>query len=114
MARSPAQLIGLRHVDAYSVARHHPVGNSPLTRTLDGETYNGLSLIIHLGPYDFLPVPGLLLYRQRHGNWFQRIVEFVARDGDDLIHHLHASKDFAEDGVGAVQSAAVIDADIEL
>jgi len=34
--------------------------------------------------------------------------------GGDLVHHLHAPKDFAEDSIGSVQPAAVRDTDIEL
>jgi hypothetical protein len=32
----------------------------------------------------------------------------------DLVYHLHASKDFAEDDVGLVQPAAVCDPDMAL
>ena len=58
--------------------------------------------------------PSLFLHRHSYRDRLQRIVEFVARSGDDLVYYFHASKDFAEDSVGSVQSAAVIDTDIEL
>jgi hypothetical protein len=65
---------------------------------------------------DFAPyaISSSLLDRQLHRNGYQRIVEFVARGGDDLVYYVHASKDFTEDGVGAVQPAAVIDTDMAL
>jgi hypothetical protein len=56
----------------------------------------------------------LLFHRHHHRNWLQRIVEFVARGGDDLVHHLHSPKDLTEDGVGSIQSTGVRDTDIEL
>jgi hypothetical protein len=56
----------------------------------------------------------LLLDRHGHRDWLQGIVGFVARGGDDLVHHLHTSEDFAEDGVGSVQPAVVVHADKEL
>ena len=56
----------------------------------------------------------LFLHRHLHLDRLQWIVEFVARGGNDLVDDLHAPKDFAKDGVGAVQSAVVIDTDIEL
>ncbi len=62
----------------------------------------------------WLPAPFLFLHRHLHRDRLQRIIEFVAGGGDDLVYYFHASKDFAKDGVGAVQPAAVIDADIEL
>ena len=70
------------------------------------------------GISNFLPyayaISFLLLHCHRHCDRFQRIVEFVAGGGDDFVHHIHASKDLAKDGVGSVQPAAVIDTDIEL
>ena len=59
------------------------------------------------------PTP-LFLDRHLHLDRLQRIVEFVARGSDDLVYYVHAPKDFAEDGVGSVQPAVVIDTDIEL
>ena len=56
----------------------------------------------------------LLLHRHLHRNRLQRVVEFVAGGGNDLVYYFHASKDFAEDGVGSVQPAVVRDTDIEL
>src|SRR6267143_4294780 len=56
----------------------------------------------------------LFLHRHLYLDRFERIVEFVAGGGDDLVHHLHAPKDLAKDCVGSVQSAAVRDTDIEL
>jgi hypothetical protein len=58
--------------------------------------------------------PRLLFDRHLHRDRFQRIVALVARRGDNLVHHLHASKDFAEDGIGSIQSTVVCDTDIEL
>ena len=58
--------------------------------------------------------PTLFLDRHRYRNRLQGIVEFVSGGGDDRVYYFHASKDFAEDGVGSVQPAAVIDTDIEL
>ena len=55
-----------------------------------------------------------LFDRHLHRDRLQGIVEFVAGGGDDLVHDLHASENFAEDGVSSVQSAAVRDTDIEL
>ena len=55
-----------------------------------------------------------LLHRHLHRDRLQGIIEFVARGGDDLVHDLHASENFAEDGVGSVQPAVVRDTDIEL
>ena len=62
---------------------------------------------------DYLVCP-LFFDRHFHSNRYQRIVEFVAGGGDDLVYYFHASKDFDEDGVGSVQPAAVIDTDIKL
>jgi hypothetical protein len=42
--------------------------------------------------------PSLFFHRDR--DQLQGIVEFVAHGGDDLVHHLHATKDLAEDGLG--------------
>ena len=62
---------------------------------------------------DYLVCP-LFFDRHFHSNRYQRIVEFVARGGDDLVHDIHPPEDFTKDGVGAVQPAAIIDTDIEL
>ena len=95
---SPAPPSGERHADAYRVTRavspHRKFFSDTLLST------GKLTLTARL--------PSLLLFhRHRHRDWLQGIAEFVARGGDDLVHHLHASNDFAEDGVGSVQSAAV-------
>ena len=66
-----------------------------------------------LAPYSYT-ISSSLLDRHLHRNGYQRIIEFVARGGDDLVYYFHASKDFTEEGVGSVQPAAVIDASIEL
>ena len=55
-----------------------------------------------------------LLHRQLHRDRLQRIVEFVAGGGDDLVYYFHASKDFAEDGVGSVQPTGVREVDMAL
>ena len=71
-----------------------------------------LSSAIYFG---YKPVaPRLLFDRHRRRHRLQGIVEFIARGGDDLVYHLHAPKDFAEDGIGSVQPAVVRDTDIEL
>ena len=58
--------------------------------------------------------PHLFLYRHRHRDRLQGVVGFVSGGGDDLVYHVHPPKDFAEDGVGSIQPAAVCDTDIEL
>jgi hypothetical protein len=52
--------------------------------------------------------------RYHYRDWLQGIVEFVAGGGDDLVYYVHASEDFAEDGVGPVQSTGVRDTDMAL
>ena len=44
----------------------------------------------------------LLLHGHGHGDRFKGIVAVVPDRGDDLIDHIHAPKDFAEDCIGAV------------
>ena len=55
-----------------------------------------------------------LFYRHLHRNRLQWIIEFVAWGGDHFVCDIHPPKDFAEDGVDSVQSAAVIGTDIKL
>lgn len=59
-------------------------------------------------------ISSLLLHRHRHRDRLQRVVGFVAGGGDDLVDDVHSPEDFAEDGVGSVQSAVVVHADKEL
>ena len=54
-----------------------------------------------------MPAPSSLFDRHRNRDYLQGIVTVVSGGGDDLVHHLHATEDLAEDGVAPIQATAV-------